>query len=192
MFSVDVGPQYEGETVRKEDFHIEFGGPKHKFKAELVTVKPADQVEDEKVEIIGKDIKDFEEGASVPIFIKIDVAGEKLEKDNPSYRNVKKKLYEERGVLVGEISFTFDSLSTIRFFKFDNDSPYMYYASNPLSSETLVETNGIQGEKWMPMVFWKKDAREFYVKTKIATESHYRRGLLKRFRDWQAAQSKKK
>ena len=120
------------------------------------------------------------------------VNGEKLEKDNPSYRNVKKKLYEERGVLVGEISFTFDSLSTIRFFKFDNDSPYMYYASNPLSSETLIETNGIQGEKWMPMVFWKKDAREFYVKTKIATESHYRRGLLKRFRDWQAAQSKKK
>ncbi len=81
MFSVDVGPQYEGETVRKEDFHIEFGGPKHKFKAELVTVVPADQVEDEKVEVIGKDIKDFEEGASIPIFIKIAVAGEQLEKD---------------------------------------------------------------------------------------------------------------
>ena len=46
-----------------------------------MTVKPSDQVEDEKVEIIGKDIKDFEEGASVPIFIKIDVAGEQLEKD---------------------------------------------------------------------------------------------------------------
>lgn len=81
MFLVDVGPQYEGETVRKEDFQIEFGGPKHKFKAELVTVKPADQVEDEKIEIIGKDIKDFEEGASGPIFMKIDVAGEQLEKD---------------------------------------------------------------------------------------------------------------
>jgi acetyl-CoA decarbonylase/synthase complex subunit beta len=81
MFSVDVGPQYEGETVRKEDFQIEFGGPKHKFKAELVTVKPAEEVEDEKVEIIGKDIKDFEEGASVPIFIKIAVAGGQLEKD---------------------------------------------------------------------------------------------------------------
>ncbi len=81
MFSVDVGPQYEGETVRKEDFYIEFGGPKHKYKAELVTVKPAAEVEDEKVEIIGKDIKEFEEGASIPIFIKIAVAGEQLEKD---------------------------------------------------------------------------------------------------------------
>lgn len=81
MFSVEIGPQYEGETVRKEDFRIEFGGPKHKFKAELVTVKPADEVEDEKVEIIGKDIKDFDEGASIPIFIKIAVAGEQLEQD---------------------------------------------------------------------------------------------------------------
>jgi acetyl-CoA decarbonylase/synthase complex subunit beta len=81
MFSVDVGPQYEGETVRKEDFQIEFGGPKHKFKAELVSVRPAAEVEDEKIEIIGKDIKDFEEGASVPIFMKIGVSGEQLEKD---------------------------------------------------------------------------------------------------------------
>lgn len=81
MFSVDVGPQYEGETVRKEDFYVEFGGPKNKFKGELITVKGADEVEDEKVEIIGRDIKDFEEGASNPIFIKIDVAGEQLEKD---------------------------------------------------------------------------------------------------------------
>lgn len=81
MFSVDIGPQYEGETVRKEDFRIEFGGPKHKFKGELVTIKEASEVEDEKVEVIGKDIKDFEEGASIPIFIKIAASGEQLEQD---------------------------------------------------------------------------------------------------------------
>ncbi len=81
MPSVDIGPQYEGETIRKEDFYVEFGGPKNKYKAELVTIKGMDEVEHEKVEIIGKDIKDFEEGATSPLFIKIDVAGEKLEKD---------------------------------------------------------------------------------------------------------------
>ena len=27
-FHVDIGPQYEGETVRKEDMYVEFGGPK--------------------------------------------------------------------------------------------------------------------------------------------------------------------
>ncbi len=36
-FHVDMGPQYEGETVRKEDMHVEFGGPKTKYKFELVT-----------------------------------------------------------------------------------------------------------------------------------------------------------
>jgi hypothetical protein len=120
------------------------------------------------------------------------VSGEKLETDNPGFRNVKKRLYEEKGVLVGEISFTFDSLSSIRMFKFDKDSPYMYFASNPLSSETLLETNGIQGEQWMPVVFWKRDAREFYIKTHVSSEARFRTSLVTQFRDWEAAQSKKK
>lgn len=81
MFSVDVGPQYEGEAVRKEDFRVEFGGPKHKFKGELVRIKPGDEVADEEVTIVGKDIHELEEGASVPLFIKISVAGEQLEED---------------------------------------------------------------------------------------------------------------
>ncbi|MEK7249155.1 MAG: hypothetical protein AAB209_01910 [Bacteroidota bacterium] len=123
--------------------------------------------------------------------IDLYLSGNKLEKDNPGFRNVKKRLYEEKGKLCGEISFTFDSISAVRMFKFDKDSPYMYYASNPLSSETLVETNGIQGEQWMPMVFWKRDAREFYVKTRVSSEARFRNSLLKQFRDWQAQQKKK-
>ena len=27
MFPVDVGPQYEGEVIRKADLYVEFGGP---------------------------------------------------------------------------------------------------------------------------------------------------------------------
>jgi CO dehydrogenase/acetyl-CoA synthase beta subunit len=27
-FHADIGPQYEGEVIRKEDLYIEFGGPK--------------------------------------------------------------------------------------------------------------------------------------------------------------------
>lgn len=81
MFSVDVGPQYEGENIRKSDYHVEFGGPKCEYKAELVTLKSMDEVEHEKVEIIGPDIKDMVEGNTYPIFINIEVAGEVLEKD---------------------------------------------------------------------------------------------------------------
>ena len=119
------------------------------------------------------------------------LSGDKLEKDNPGFRNVKKRLYEEKGVLCGEISFAFDSLSAVRFFKFDKDSPYMYYASNPLSSETLAETNGKQAEQWMPVVFWKRDAKEFYVKTHVSSEAHFLKNLLSQFREWQTHQQKK-
>ncbi|MFC2050028.1 CO dehydrogenase/CO-methylating acetyl-CoA synthase complex subunit beta [Chloroflexota bacterium] len=81
IFPVDVGPQYEGEVIRKADLYVEFGGPQVKSKFELVTLKGLDEIENEKIEIIGPDIKDMQEGGSYPIGLMIDVAGEKLEKD---------------------------------------------------------------------------------------------------------------
>lgn len=138
---------------------------------------------DDTTSIAGEDFKQL---------LDLYISGNKLEKDNPGYQNVRKRLYEDKGVLCGEVTFTFDSLSTIRFFKFDKESPYMYYASNPLSSETLVETNGILAEQWMPIVFWKKDAREFYVKTRVSSEARFRTSLLKNYREWQASQQRRK
>src|SRR4030042_4154810 len=81
IFPVDVGPQYEGEVIRKADLYVEFGGPSVKNKFELVTLKGLDEVENEKIEVIGPDIKDMTEGGSYPLGLMIDVAGEKLEKD---------------------------------------------------------------------------------------------------------------
>ncbi len=48
-FHVDIGPQYEGEVIRKENLYIEFGGPKSTHKFELATVKSPSEVENEKV-----------------------------------------------------------------------------------------------------------------------------------------------
>jgi acetyl-CoA decarbonylase/synthase complex subunit beta len=77
----DIGPQYEGEVVRKEDLWIEFGGPKVARKFELCRLKNPEQIEHEKVEVIGKDINEMEEGGSYPIAIIVDVAGEQLDED---------------------------------------------------------------------------------------------------------------
>ena len=85
-FHADMGPQYEGEVIRKEDLYIEFGGPKV-VKFERATVKPVEEIENEKVEIIGPDIGDLqpydaEKGTgSYPIAILVDVAGGELDKD---------------------------------------------------------------------------------------------------------------
>ncbi len=86
-FHVDIGPQYEGEVIRKEGLFIEFGGPKVAHKFELATVKSLDEIENEKVEVIGPDIGDLapydEEkgGGSYPIAVLVDVAGGELDKD---------------------------------------------------------------------------------------------------------------
>lgn len=81
MFPVDVGPQYEGEVIRRADFYVEFGGPDVKSKFELATLKSMDEVEHEKIEVIGPNIGDMKEGGSYPLALMIDVAGAKLEKD---------------------------------------------------------------------------------------------------------------
>ena len=81
IFPVDVGPQYEGEVVRKADLYVEFGGPQIKNKFELVTLKNPGEVENEKIEVIGPDIGDMTEGGSYPMALMIDVAGAGLEKD---------------------------------------------------------------------------------------------------------------
>jgi len=114
--------------------------------------------------------------------------GTQLEKENPGFKNVRKRLYEQNGVLMGEVSFSFDSISAVRIFRFDRSSPFMYFVGSPLSAEQLVETNGIRGPDWMPVVFWNHEDTEFYVKTKVVSEVPYQRSLLKRFQEWQAAQ----
>ncbi len=76
---VDVGPVYEGERIRGKQMYIEFGGPKVEKHFELCRVNQ--DATDGKVTIIGPDIKDMEEGSSVPIGIHIEVAGPQLEED---------------------------------------------------------------------------------------------------------------
>jgi acetyl-CoA decarbonylase/synthase complex subunit beta len=86
-FHADIGPQYEGEVIRKEDLYIEFGGPKVDCKFERATVKSPEEIENEKIEIIGPDISDLQPydeekgGGTYPIAILVDVAGGELDKD---------------------------------------------------------------------------------------------------------------
>ena len=93
IFPVDVGPQYEGEVIRKADLYVEFGGPHVKSKCELVTLKGLDEVEDQKINIVGPDLNDMKEGGSYPLALMIDVAGGGLEKDMESVLERRIHLY---------------------------------------------------------------------------------------------------
>ena len=78
---VDVGIIYEGERIRGREMQVELGGPRESYKFELVQAKELDQIEDEKIEIIGPDLQDIPEGTNVPFGMVIDVGGAEIEKD---------------------------------------------------------------------------------------------------------------
>lgn len=77
---VAYGPAFEGETVRKKDMHVEFGGQRTPA-FELVRTVEMDEVEDGRIEIVGPEVDDCEVGARLPLGIWIDVAGRKMQDD---------------------------------------------------------------------------------------------------------------
>lgn len=77
---VSYGPAFEGERVRKEDLVLEMGGGKTQC-TELVQMASMDEIEDNKIEVIGKDIPDCERGERLPLGIHVKVAGRKMQPD---------------------------------------------------------------------------------------------------------------
>jgi len=78
---VSYAAAFEGERVRKEQLHVEFGG-KASAAFEYLLMKKSDEVEDGKVELFGPDIDALEEGKkSMPLAIIVEVSGRKMQKD---------------------------------------------------------------------------------------------------------------
>ncbi|HWR38335.1 MAG TPA: acetyl-CoA decarbonylase/synthase complex subunit alpha/beta [Patescibacteria group bacterium] len=77
---ITVGPAFEGETIRKKEAWVEFGGGRAPG-FELVRMCGADQVEDGKITVIGPEIDDMPEGSIFPLGIMVDIYGRKMQED---------------------------------------------------------------------------------------------------------------
>jgi acetyl-CoA synthase len=77
---VAYGPAFEGERIRKEDVHCEFGGNKTSA-FEFVTTVELDEINDGEIEIIGPDIDTVKEGSALPLAIWVEAAGRKMQAD---------------------------------------------------------------------------------------------------------------
>jgi len=77
---VPYGAGFEGERVRKEQMHVQFGG-KYTDAFELLRGRPMDEVEDGKIELIGPDIDEVEEGGALPLGVIVEVAGRDFKED---------------------------------------------------------------------------------------------------------------
>lgn len=77
---VPYGPAFEGERIRKQDVHVEFGGNRTTA-FEFVTSVEMDQINDGEIEIIGPDIDQVKEGTAMPLAIWVEAAGRKMQSD---------------------------------------------------------------------------------------------------------------
>jgi acetyl-CoA synthase len=77
---VAFGPAFEGERIRKGEFHLECGGGRTPM-VEWVTTKRMDEVEDGKIEVIGPEITDVPAESNLPLAIVVEVAGRQMQDD---------------------------------------------------------------------------------------------------------------
>ncbi len=77
---VPYGAGFEGERVRKEQMHLQFGG-KYSDAFELLRGRPMNEVEDGKIELFGPDIDEIEEGSALPMAVIVEVAGRNFKED---------------------------------------------------------------------------------------------------------------
>jgi len=77
---ITIGPAFEGETIRKADAYIEFGGGKTTA-FELVKMVGPGEIEDGKVTVVGPEIDDVEEGSRLPLGIYVKIYGRKMQGD---------------------------------------------------------------------------------------------------------------
>jgi len=77
---VPYSPAFEGERIRKEDMHCEFGGQRTPS-FEWLTMKDTEDVEDGKIEVFGPEVDTVEEGGQLPLGIMVEISGRKMQPD---------------------------------------------------------------------------------------------------------------
>ena len=77
---VGYAAAFEGERVRKDDMHVQFGF-KYSDAVEYVHMADGGQVEDGRIEVFGPDVDSIPEGGAMPLAIEVLVAGRKMHRD---------------------------------------------------------------------------------------------------------------
>lgn len=116
--------------------------------------------------------------------------GQDFENENPNYNVTEKKLYEEEKQLVGEVSFTFDDIERIGFYRYKSlsSSPFMFYMGN--ITEIVESTNGEWegAAKDFPIIVWEPGTTELNFRTKAQQDMSNTTPLLMHYLRWERHQ----
>ena len=133
--------------------------------------------EDEGMDVSFKDFNDL---------INDYLEGTTFEENNEHFRLTDKKLFEENGQLMGQISFTFESMDSIGFYHDPGCecNPYMYYIGS--LSESFVESNGkyLGKDRDFPIIAWSDNSGELFFKTQVKQDMSDAHELLPLYNTW--------
>jgi len=77
---VPYSSAFEGERVRREDMHVEFGG-KYSTAFEFVRNRPPEQIQDGLIQVIGPEVDTAKVGGALPLAILVEVSGREMHED---------------------------------------------------------------------------------------------------------------
>lgn len=162
-------------TVEKKEYTFELTGPN----SGKLTIKYINLLSsmDDSTDVSAED---FEELLSSYIY------GESLETDYPEATNIEKRLFEENGVLCGEVTMEFNDLSAVKLFQYQDAGPYMLNIGSFLDTETYIDSNGEFGGEHMPVVFWPEDSGVLTLTTSVTTPDETTISLLDQYLDWKS------
>lgn len=113
------------------------------------------------------------------------VEGDQIAQDYLDATVRSKRLFEEKGVLCGEVILDFKTLRSVGIFQYDLNCPYMYNINSFIDSEAFVSSNGEYGGDIMPVVFWPKTLGRLKLTTSITNPDETTVTLLDEYRMWQ-------
>lgn len=98
-----------------------------------------------------------------------------------------KRLFEEEGVLCGEIVLEFSDLTQAKLYRHKGKGSYMYPLNcNSLESETYDSGNGEYGGDVMPVVFWEQGLKTLTMTTYVTYPDETTISLLDKYNEWKS------
>jgi hypothetical protein len=114
--------------------------------------------------------------------------GATAENDYPDARVKDKRLFEESGVLCGELVLEFDDFTAAKLYRYKGEGPYMYCLNCALDSETLEDSNGEYGSENMPVVFWEPNLKTLRLTSIVTVPDETTSSLLTKYQEWKETQ----
>lgn len=113
--------------------------------------------------------------------------GSEVENEFPDATVVEKRLFEENGVLCGEIILEFTGLAMGHLYQHNGKGPLMFcLGCYSIDSEYYSSSNGEYGGDVMPVVFWDAGLKTLTLSTDVTTPDETTVSLLDRYLEWQA------